>query len=401
MNSVDTGSAETAEPYPKTRFSKEWQTKRLGEFAPLAYGASLPVHERNSSGNVPVFGSNGVVDYHDSAVTDGPTIIVGRKGSFGKLHYSPGPCWPIDTTFYITGKDADLIRFTYHALSTLGLDNVNTDGAVPGLNRNTAHSKNLLVPSLPEQRAIAFVLSDIDGLMDSLDALIVKKRAVKQAAMQQLLSGRTRLPGFSGDWTEFNMSDNAVLKARIGWQGLTTEEYLKTGEFFLITGTDFVRGQIDWSNCPFVDYSRFIQDRNIQLRPSDVLLTKDGTIGKVAFVDSLPGAATLNSGIFVIRPKTDGIIAKYIYYVLTSHIFDDFLSQLQAGSTISHLYQKDFVKFTFRVPMKDEQIAIADVLTVMDAEIAALERRRDKTEAVKRGMMQELLTGRIRLVEAK
>lgn len=88
-----------------------------------------------------------------------------------------------------------------------------------------------------------------------------------------------------------------------------------------------------------------------------------------------------------------------MYYVLTSQIFEDFLARLQAGSTISHLYQKDFVDFTFEAPSPDEQRAIAAVLSDMDAEIAALERRREKTKQIKQGMMQQLLTGRIRLVE--
>ena len=268
-------------------------------------------------------------------------------------------------------------------------------------NGKVLSSLKILIPPLQEQRAIAATLSEIDGLLDSLDALIAKKQAVKQATMQQLLTGRTRLPGFGGEWMEFRMLDHAVLKARIGWQGLTTEEYLLIGEHYLVTGTDFVGGQIDWSNCSFVDYSRFIQDSNIQVRPSDVLLTKDGTIGKVAFVDSLPGPATLNSGVFVIRPKNEDTISKYLYYVMRSRIFDAFLSQLQAGSTISHLYQKDFVRFTFRAPKKEEQAAIATVLSDMDAEINALEKRRNKTTAIKQAMMQELLTGRVRLVEAR
>ena len=300
-------------------------------------------------------------------------------------------------------KESVSNEFLYYVLSTLKsrLVKVATGSTFRELSKQDLANIAIALPPLHEQRAIATALSDVDGLLDSLDAFIGKKRAVKQATMQQLLTGRKRLPGFSGQWMDFRMLDHAELKARIGWQGLTTEEYLSIGDFYLVTGTDFVGGRIDWSNCSFVDHSRFIQDSNIQLRPSDVLLTKDGTIGKVAFVDSPPGPATLNSGVFVIRPKTDNAIPKFLYYVLTSQIFDEFLSQLQAGSTISHLYQKDFVNFTFRVPLKNEQVAIASILTDMDAEIEALERLRNKMEAVKQAMMQELLTGRVRLVEAE
>lgn len=255
------------------------------------------------------------------------------------------------------------------------------------------------LPPPPEQRAIAEALSDVDELLGALDALIAKKRDIKQGAMQQLLTGKTRLPGFSGEWTEFNMATDSTLKARIGWQGLKTSEYLSTGEYYLVTGTDFVNGRIDWTTCHFVDRARFVQDRNIQLNPGDVLLTKDGTIGKAGYIETLPGPATLNSGVFVIRPKTDDYIPLYMFYVLTSRIFEEFLARLQAGSTITHLYQKDFAGFAFDVPSRQEQAAIATVLSDMDTEIAALEARRDKTRAIKQGMMQQLLTGRVRLVK--
>jgi type I restriction enzyme S subunit len=118
-------------------------------------------------------------------------------------------------------------------------------------------------------------------------------------------------------------------------------------------------------------------------------------------VDHLPGPATLNSGVFVIRPKDTAYDPRFFYYVLTSRIFDDFLTRLQAGSTISHLYQKDFVSFSFLAPATlAEQTTIATVLSDMDAELAALEQRRDKTRALKQAMMQELLTGKTRLVPA-
>ena len=256
-----------------------------------------------------------------------------------------------------------------------------------------------LPPKADEQSAIAAALRDVDALIVALDALIAKKRDLKIAAMQQLLTGKGRLPGFSGEWKQFNMAEHSTLKARIGWQGLTTAEYLQSGEYLLVTGTDFHNGRVEWSTCHYVDRYRYEQDRNIQLKLGDVLLTKDGTIGKAGYIEILPRPATLNSGVFVIRPKNNAYNPLYFYYVLTSAIFDDFLSKLQAGSTISHLYQKDFVSFNFLAPTVEEQTAIAAILCDMDAELAALEDRRDKTRDLKRGMMQELLTGRTRLVE--
>lgn len=105
------------------------------------------------------------------------------------------------------------------------------------------------------------------------------------------------------DWDVHNILKDSTLKARIGWQGLTTGEYLNTGKFFLIGGIDFKNGKIDWENCFYVEEKRYSQDKNIQLRKGDVLVTKDGTIGKIAYIDQLILPATLNSGVFVIRPK--------------------------------------------------------------------------------------------------
>ena len=144
----------------------EWHETTVGEFAPFTYGKSLRSKDRNTAGNVPVFGSNGIVGYHDAALTDGPTVVIGRKGTAGAVHYSPVPCWPIDTTFFITGDDPHLIRFKHYALGSIGLPDMNTDSAVPGLNRNAAHARELRIPPLAEQRRIAHILGMLDDKIE-------------------------------------------------------------------------------------------------------------------------------------------------------------------------------------------------------------------------------------------
>jgi type I restriction enzyme S subunit len=193
------------------------------------------------------------------------------------------------------------------------------------------------------------------------------------------------------DWKVKNLLDNFTIKARIGWQGLTTAEYLKTGDYGLVTATEFKNGYIDWDNCVYVERERFVQDKNIQLKIYDVLVTKDGTIGKVAFVDKLPNPTTLNSGVFVLRPKNENINNRFFYYLLMSFYFDSFLAKITAGSTITHLYQKDFVNFNFINPTKSEQIAIATVLSDADGLVTGLEKLIAKKRNIKQGAMQQLL----------
>jgi type I restriction enzyme S subunit len=199
------------------------------------------------------------------------------------------------------------------------------------------------------------------------------------------------------DWLDFNIGKDATLKARIGWQGLTTSEYLDSGDYILVTGTDFENGQVGWETCHFVDAWRYEQDKNIQLKTNDLLITKDGTIGKIGFVDALDLPATLNSGIFIIRPKNSKLDQRFLYYIFTSKIFEDFLNKLTAGSTINHLYQKDFIHFSFKAPKVEEQQAIAQALSNTDNLITSLGKLITKKEAIKQGTMQQLLTGKKRL----
>ncbi len=271
--------------------------------------------------------------------------------------------------------------------------NNSTRTGQPGI--NGVEYKELPIPVPPtkaEQTAIATALSDMDALIEGLEKLLVKKRNIKQGAMWELLQPKK-------DWVEKELGKVATLKARIGWQGLTTKEYKETGDYFLITGTEFKNGFIDWDKCHYVDYDRYKQDKNIQVRPHDVLVTKDGTIGKVALIKSIPKPATLNSGVFVIRPIDASFHPEFFYYLLMSNGFLTFLSQLSAGSTINHLYQKDFVTFKFSTPKSlDEQAEIAKILFEMDEEIEQLEAQLSKYKLLKTGMMQELLTGKKRLI---
>jgi len=197
------------------------------------------------------------------------------------------------------------------------------------------------------------------------------------------------------DWNIRNILENSILKARIGWQGLTTEEYLRSGNFYLVCGTDFDNGRINWDNCFFINKERYMKDTNIQLDKGDVLITKDGTIGKIAYIDKLLLPATLNSGVFVVRPKNKNYDSKYLFYLISSNYFTKFLNKLKAGSTISHLYQKDFSSFDLLLPPTiEEQSAIAKVLTDNDKLIELLDLLIEKKKNIKIGIMQKLLAGK-------
>lgn len=255
------------------------------------------------------------------------------------------------------------------------------------------------LPEKTEQEEIARTLSLFDTYIDDLTELIEKKKGIRDSALEDLITKKTRLDGFDGDWTLVSFNQVITPKARIGWQGLKKHEYLRNGYSYLISGTDFSRGTISLENIWFVSKERYEMDSNIQVFEGDVLVTKDGTIEKVAIVPKLDKPATLNSHVYVFRTKPK-LELKFLFRILQSSTFRRFIDNLQSGSIIVSLAQKDLKNFEFEIPVDiKEQEAIATVLTAMDDEIEALENERDKIVQIREGAMDDLLTGRVRLTK--
>lgn len=170
-------------------------------------------------------------------------------------------------------------------------------------------------------------------------------------------------------WVVERVKHNSYLKGRVGWKGLTSDEYLDDGFAYLVTGTDFRGRTISWAECYCVDRERYEDDPFIQLVDGDLLITKDGTIGKLTLVSGLDKPACLNSGIFLVRP-TRAYRTEFLYWVLGSKAFSRFCDLLSTGSTIQHLYQNVFENFAFPIPSEPEQAAI---VAFLDREIAKID----------------------------
>lgn len=347
-------------------------------------------------------------------------IVLAQRGTLGKsalIKSDIGPATINPSLVLINKIKCNNLYLIYNMQSSSVTDyilQINSQTSIPMISQKQIEGIKIAIAKLDsEQAAIATALSDVDSLISALTKKIEKKKAIKQGLMQQLLTGKKRLPGYEKnrepvqtewgaipkDWKTLSIGKCCSIKARIGWQGLKKSEYLSSGEYVLVTGTDFLNGRIDWKSCVYVSKKRYEQDANIQIVKHDILITKDGTIGKVAFLDDVPCLGTLNSGIFVVRSHSEELDQCYLSKIFESFIFDAFLESLVAGSTINHLYQKDFVHFNFPVPpTMSEQTAIANILSDCDSEIAALEEKRDKYKEIKQGMMQQLLTGKIRLI---
>ncbi len=250
------------------------------------------------------------------------------------------------------------------------------------------------IPPPPEQRAIATALSDVDGLLGGLDRLIAKKRDLKQAAMQQLLTGQTRLPGFHGEW-ELKRLD-ALADIRSGGTPSTGEPRFWDGDIPWCTPTDItaLNGHKYLGETARMITQLGLKASSAEMIPAhSVVMTSRATIGECA-INAVPVSTNQGFKNFVPFTTTD---VDFLYYLLGTQK-QGFIS-LCGGSTFLEIGKTQLVAYQVRLPStKDEQTAIAEVLTEMDGELAALEQRREKTRALKQAMMQELLTGRTRLV---
>lgn len=181
------------------------------------------------------------------------------------------------------------------------------------------------------------------------------------------------------------------MNARIGWQNLRTSEFLDNGDYMLITGTDFKDGAIDYSNIHYVEKERFEQDKKIQISNGSILITKDGTLGKVAYVEGLTMPATLNAGVFNVRVKENLVVdRKYLFHYLKAPFLLKFADQRSTGGTIKHLNQNVLVEFPIPLPRLEEQHKIAGLLSSLDTTITLHQRKLELLKQLKKAYLQQM-----------
>ena len=317
----------------------------------------------------------------------GGEIVVSLVGTIGRIAHIPdslagGKLHRNLARIFVSGKYASKFIFYYLCSErTQAAIKLTTFGSTQSLlNLSDLRKLPIAIPPLPEQCAIAIALSDVDALLAKLDQLIAKKRDLKQAAMQQLLTGQTRLPGFVDQWEEVAIGDLCEMEMGEITAG-GDEGYIEIGDIDVITKTYNIASKGKFSV------------------PGAVRVPK-GTL-LISTVRPTRGAITITRDVACVssafcRLRVDN---QYVFHIVCQEGFLSYLGEHSKGGTYPTCNDHDVLNFRTSVPCsREEQAAIATVLSDMDEDIAALEASSDKTRALKQGMMQELLTGKIRLV---
>lgn len=204
-------------------------------------------------------------------------------------------------------------------------------------------------------------------------------------------SPKRRFRSFEGEWKQRKLGNIASMHARIGWQNLRTSEFLDNGDYYLITGTDFLNGRINFEKCHYVNKERYQQDKKIQVGKGSILITKDGTLGKVVLVTDLNKPATLNAGVFNVVVKVPSINETYLYQYLAAPFLMDYVSKRATGGTIKHLNQGILVDFPVNFPSYKEQETIGQFLGCLDNAVTLHQHKLDKLKNLKKAYLAEML----------
>ena len=200
-----------------------------------------------------------------------------------------------------------------------------------------------------------------------------------------------RFKGYNDAWEQRKLSEISTMHARIGWQNLRTSEFLDSGDYMLITGTDFNDGAINYSTCHYVERERYEQDKHIQIKNGSILITKDGTLGKVAYVQGLSMPATLNAGVFnvEIKNKTE-VDNKYLFQYIKAPFLMNYVNKKATGGTIKHLNQNILIDFIILMPSKVEQEAIGNYFEQLDHLITLHQHKLEKLKNIKNSMLEKM-----------
>ena len=373
---------------------EDWEVKPVEEAFDICNSLRLPISQdvrKTMTGEYPYYGPTSIQGFINEYRVDGEYALIGEDGD----HFLK---WRNTTmTLLVSGKfnvnnhahivkgSKNLTSWFYYYFSHKDLTEYLTR---QGAGRYKLTKSALLgipcvLPPLPEQRAIATALSDLDALLAAQDQLIAKKRDIKQAVMQQLLTGKQRLPGFSGEWEVKRLGEIAAINMG---QSPNSANYNRRGK-----GISLIQGNADIENRETVQRVWTTQITK-QCDKGDLILTVRAPVGAVAIVSE---PSCLGRGVCSLKAvDTD---QRFLFYTLVFN--ESAWKVLEQGSTFTSANSAQVASFSLPIaPRIEEQTAIAAVLSDMDAEIDALQQRRDKTQMLKQGMMQELLTGRTRLV---
>jgi len=399
--------------------ASEWRETTVGEFCPFLYGKNLP-SEKRRPGSVPVVSSAGISGCHDEAFVKTKGIVIGRKGTVGSLTYCDKPFWPIDTAFFIKEDPAlrDL-RFTYYLLKTLNLSDMNSDSAVPGLNRENAHARIICVPPRPEQKAIAKILSDLDDKIElnrKMNATLEQiARALFKSWFVDFDPVRAKLDGKqpagmdkkTADLFPGKFQDSSFGPIPQGWRACTlddiaqncsiTFDFRRKPEVIFINTGDVLDG--DFLHSKRITHVGLPGQAKKSIRPDDILFSEIRPANKrYAYVDFDSSDYVVSTKFMIIRGSKE-IHPRLLYRILTAkETLDEFQVQAESRSgTFPQITFDSISHLPIVLPPMEVQEAFQKTVGSLDAQIQLNKQQSHTLVNLRDSLLPNLLSGEVRV----
>ena len=382
-----------------------FKSETLGNLISLEYGSGLTSSDRRGS-EYPVFGSNGIVGYHNEYLVKAPGIIVGRKGSIGEVNWSDLDFWAIDTTYYIKLRNENIsLKWVYYLLSQKNLKNLNSATGIPGLNRNDVYKVSCFCPPFEEQQKISSILSNVDELIQKTDQIIEQTQRLKKGLMQRLLTKgightkfkKTELGDIPDEWNIKYLGD---------YVDIMSGEYFAYTEFSnegipVLKIDNVAYGNIDWTTRTFLPKEYLRSHNQLVLSEGDIVLALNRPITnnevKVGMVSIDDSPSLLYQRVGKFKFKTNNLNNQFFFMYLSSTIFKKILSKSLIGSDQPYVKTTELKRKKVAFPGLEEQKNISEILMSISKDIKIKQNQKNYLNYVKRGLMQQLLTGKIRV----
>ena len=366
----------------------DWITCSLGDFVYFQRGHDLPKTQMEV-GEVPVAGSNGVIGYHDVATTKGPGITIGRSGNIGTPKFYKEDFWAHNTVLYVKDFKGNNPLFAYYFLRVIDFSGFNTGSAVPTLNRNHIHELEIKIPPLPEQKAIASVLSSLD---DKIDLLHRQNKTLE--AMAETLFRQWFIEEAKEDWEEVTLAD---VCARITDGSHSSPASVEIG-YSMASVKDMYDWGINETTCRKIspeDYEALVK-ADCKAIKGDILIAKDGSYLKHVFLLEESLAVVLLSSIAMLRPNGvyDPMLLTLFLKLDSTH---ELMQNIVTGAVIPRIVLKDFRKFPIQLPPKALQEKAVEVVKPIFHKCWENNRQNQTLEQLRDTLLPKLMSGEVRV----
>lgn len=339
-----------------------WEQRKVSELFKVTRGyvlaATLTEPAKTDEMPYPVYSSqtkdNGLMGYYKDYLYEDAITWTTDGANAGTVNYRAGKFYCTNVCGVLLSNEVTANQMIAEALNNVAKGYVSYVGN-PKLMNNVMADIEIMIPTHAEERE---KLSVFFRNLDNLITLHQRKCQIDGCRFQSPLAIT---------WEQRKLSEIATMHARIGWQNLRTSEFLDSGDYMLITGTDFIDGAVNFDTCHYVERERYEQDKHIQIRNGSILITKDGTLGKVAYIQGLTMPATLNAGVFNVEIKDENEVDnRYLFQYLKAPFLMDYVDKKATGGTIKHLNQNILVDFPVVLPHKAEQEKIGEYFLAID-----------------------------------